>query len=216
MIFKEVFQTKNVWNWKNTCDMIVLHHTATPPWTTKWNLNVLLWKTSRLVSAHYLVDDLWDIYKLANDSDITFHAWDSSWKWRNNLNRFAIWIEIVWPWFTDKQRKSVEELAKYLIEKYWISKDNVVRHKDIAPKRKNDVDDSFWSDKFKTWDEYKNNLFSKKETMSKYTELMNNVIKETWFTPLFNSHEWDAPLTEKETKELFEIAFARFAQRLSK
>lgn len=213
MKFDLVLDTNKKTAWKNTCEILVFHHTW--GWTFKSNMNYLANNPAQ-ASCQFVVWENWEKWQIWNESDILWHTWDSSWKWRNNLNRFAIWIEIVWPWFTEKQRKSVEELAKYLIEKYWISKDNVVRHKDIAPKRKNDVDDSFWSDKFKTWDEYKNNLFSKKETMSKYTELMNNVIKETWFTPLFNSHEWDAPLTEKETKELFEIAFARFAQRLLK
>lgn len=53
---------------------------------------------------------------------------------------------------------------------------------------------------------------SKPTMPSKYTEVMNSTLKETGFTPIFSSHEGDQPLTEKETKELIEIAFARMSK----
>lgn len=205
MEYKEILQTKNVWNWKNTCEMVVLHHTATPPWTTKWNLNVLLWNTPRVVSAHYLVNDLWEIYKLAKDEQITYHAWTSSWKWKTDINKYSIWIEIIWPWFTDKQIKSVEELTKYLIEKYWISKDNVVRHKDISPWRKTDVDDTLWNDKFKTFEDYKNYLFNKLEIMWEFAKLK-------WYK-LFDQKEYDKPASIWDVKDLLEVALLRFDEK---
>lgn len=49
---------------------------------------------------------------------------------------------------------------------------------------------------------------------SKYTNIMENVIKETGFKPIFADHTGDQPLTEQETKELIEVAFARFFERL--
>lgn len=48
---------------------------------------------------------------------------------------------------------------------------------------------------------------------SKYTAVKDQILKETGFTPIFDKHEGDKPLTEQETKELIEIALARFAQR---
>lgn len=48
---------------------------------------------------------------------------------------------------------------------------------------------------------------------SKYSDVMNAVIKETNFDTIFDKHEGDQTLTEQETKELIEIAFARFAKR---
>ena len=48
---------------------------------------------------------------------------------------------------------------------------------------------------------------------TKYTDIMNQVLSETKFDPIFDKHEGDQPLTEQAVKELFEIAFARFAQR---
>ncbi len=48
---------------------------------------------------------------------------------------------------------------------------------------------------------------------SKYSDIMNAVIKETNFDTIFDKHEGDGQITEQETKELIEIAFARFATR---
>lgn len=53
-------------------------------------------------------------------------------------------------------------------------------------------------------------------TKSKYSDIMTSVCKDANFTPIFDKHEGDKPLTEQETKELIEIAMARFFQRLKK
>ncbi len=51
------------------------------------------------------------------------------------------------------------------------------------------------------------------EKKTKYTDIMTQALKEANLTPFFSSHTGDAPLTEQETKELIEIAFARAAKR---
>ena len=35
-----------------------------------------------------------------------------------------------------------------------IPKENVLRHKDIAPNRKNDIADIFWNNKYASWKDY--------------------------------------------------------------
>lgn len=201
----------------NTCEILVFHHTW--PGSFEGNLNYLATNKAQ-ASAHYVAGKDWELGQIGKDTDILWHAGVSEWKWRTNINRFAIGIEIVWPDFTDKQRQKVEELAVFLIKKYGIKKENVVRHKDIAPGRKVDVDDSFWNKTHWSWSDYVNFLFSKLEPMakkeSKYTKIMENVLKETGATPIFEKQEGDEPLTEQETKELIEIAFARYGQRLQK
>jgi len=216
-MFKQILETKNKTPGVNTCEYIILHHTATWEWTIKWVINWFIW--SRQASAHYVIDTNGDIYKIWNDKDVLWHAWLSKWQWKTDLNKYSIWIEIIWPlanwWFTDKQKDSTGELLKYLSDKYGIKKENILRHKDISPGRKTDIADSFWNKKFKTFDDYKNSLFVKKEIMwkTKYTDIMNNVIKETWFTPIFWTHEWSNTISEQEVKELIEIACARLSQR---
>lgn len=218
--FKKTYPTpKEHTNGTNTCEFIILHHTGTKEGTITWVLNGLYYRDD-FASCHYVVDINGDIYKLWNDTDILWHAGTSAWKWKTNLNKYSIWIEIIWPlsngWFTDQQRESVANLVQYLAKLYAIPKENVLRHKDIAPKRKWDVADTFWNWGFWSYDQYINSLFIKNTNMaSKYTEIMENVIKETGFKPIFGSHEWDQPLTEKEIKELIEIALARFFERLS-
>ena len=63
------------------------------------------------------------------------------------MNQYSIWIEIIWPLadggFTDKQRETVAKLTLELCTIHKIPKENVLRHKDIAPGRKVDVADSF-------------------------------------------------------------------------
>jgi len=225
MIFKQTLQTKNVWKWKNTCEMVVLHHTWTTPWTTQWNLNVLLWKTPKIVSAHYLINEVWEVYKLAQDEQITYHAWSSSWNWKTDLNKYSIWIEIVWPWFSDIQRDKVDELVMELISKHNIKKENIVRHKDIAPGRKIDPDDSLWLTRFKTFEAYKNFLFSKltiMETVWFYEEIYKkenpngwSIIKDIdWAINRLVDSNWN--LKWKETIYFFWVIAERLDKKIIK
>lgn len=50
--------------------------------------------------------------------------------------------------------------------------------------------------------------------MSKYTEIMQNALKDANFKPIFGSHEGDKTLTEQEIKELIEIYGARLYKRI--
>lgn len=219
-MYKQTLTTKNKSNWVNTCEFVILHHTATKENTIKWVLNTL---TVGAVSCHYVVDTNGDIYKIWNDKDILWHAWESAWKGKTNLNRYSIGIEIVGPLsdggFTDAQRATVASLVQELCAKYKIPQDKILRHKDISWYRgKWDVSDTFWSWKYKSFDEYRKSLFPTTPTMpkSRYTEIMENILKETGFEPVFSTHDGDKPCTEQETRELIEIGLARLFQRLTK
>lgn len=208
----------------NTCEYIILHHTATWEWTLRWLINAFTWQ--RKVSAHYLVDTDGLIYQFWTDRDILWHSGTSLWQWKTFLNRYSIWIEVIGPlrnWgFTDKQKESVEVIIQHLSQKYNIGVKNILRHKDISPRRKWDISDTFWNWKFKTFEEYKKSLFIKNKIMakepkkSKYTDIKDTVLQVTWLTPIFNAHEWLWTLTEQETKELIEIAGARIREEFYK
>lgn len=215
MQYKAEYATLNKSAGTNTCQFIVLHHTWTGEGTIRGVLNTL---TKGAVSCHYVVDTNGDVYKIGNDKDILWHAGESAWGNLKNMNSCSIWIEVIWPLknggFTDDQRKSVETLIKELAQKYAIPKENILRHKDISPRRKTDIADSFWNVYWKSWEEFKNNLFTNKPIMAKtkYTDLKNNVVAELaakGLKPVFGTFEGDKPLTEQETKELIEIATAR-------
>lgn len=215
MEYKQILTTKNKTAGTNTCQFVILHHTATAEGTIKGVLNTL---TTGAVSCHYVVDINGDVYKIGNDKDILWHAGESAWGNLKNMNAYSIGIEVIWPLknggFTDDQRKSVENLIKELAQKYAIPKENILRHKDIAPKRKTDIADSFWNVYWASWEEFKNNLFTNKPIMAKtkYTDIKNNIVAELaakGLKPVFWAFEGDKPLTEQETKELIEIATAR-------
>jgi len=70
----------------------------------------------------------------------------------------------------------VNELVVFLAREHNIPKQNILRHKDIAPGRKTDIADTFWNTNFSSYSEYINNLFNNLVNMSKYTNILNNAI----------------------------------------
>ena len=162
MIYKQELITKNVTPGTNTRQFIIVHDTATNEWSVNWVLKTLTtWK----VSCHYVIDYNWDKYKIWWTEQILWHAGVSEWKWLKDMNRYSIWIEVVWwNWkeFSYEQRVSVKELIQHLMATFNIPKENVLRHKDIAPGRKIDIEDQFWNNKYKSWEEYQNSLVPKK------------------------------------------------------
>lgn len=144
---------KNKSAWVNTREFIILHHTATWKGTINGNIKVLLGETSRKVSCHFIVDTNGDAYKLGDPTDILWHAWISQWGNRRDLNKYSIGIEVIWPlpWFTDEQKHTVLWLVQHLMAVLTIPKENVIRHKDIAPGRKNDIWNEFFKEWFENW-----------------------------------------------------------------
>lgn len=211
MDYNKQLQTSKKTKWTNKCLYIIDHHTWS--WTFESNMEYLAsWEKE--VSCHYVIWENWEIWKIWEDTDILWHCWTSEWNWLTYMNKYAIWIEHVWPPFTDLQIESSNKLKLYLCEKYNIPKENIIRHKDIAPDRKVDIDDSFWNTKFESYRSYIDSIFTNNNKMTAYTELKDKLLSENNLTPIFNSYVWDKTLTEQEIKELIEIAFARFALRL--
>lgn len=160
-MYKQEFQTSNKSKWVNSREFIIIHHTATKHWTINGVLRTL---TVGNVSCHYVVDFNWDKYKIWNTTDILRHCWISEWNWRKNMNKFSIGIEVIWwSWeeFPRDQRQSVRDLIEHLMFKFNIPKENVLRHKDIAPGRKVDIADSFWNHWFVSWKDYQDSLVPK-------------------------------------------------------
>ena len=180
------FETNNYSRWINTKEFLIIHHT----WNThlQGNLNVLSWRTNIKASVHYLVDHHWEVYKWEDENKIFWHCWVSNWLWRNNLNRYSIWIEVLWPWFTKIQKEAVAELIIDITKRNKIKKENILRHKDIAPWRKTDIADSFWNDNFDSWGSYINSLFIKKEIMGFYETIFK--MENPKGSSIFNDLDW--------------------------
>jgi len=159
MEIKEHFKTSKKSSGNNTCEFIILHHTAsTAP--ARNNAVYLATNPDAILSAHYVVGKDGDIYKIGEDKDILWHAGRSYWKGKSGLNKYSIGIEVnsSGKHFTDKQRKATSDLCKFLMKRYNISSDRVIRHKDIAPKRKWDIGDAFWDRKYTTFKHFQDSL----------------------------------------------------------
>jgi len=213
MNIKQSLTTKNVSAGRNTCEYICLHHTASGYNTIKWVLNQLtVWP----VSCHFVVDTNGDIYRIWQLNQILWHAWVSAWDWKKDMNKYSIWIEIIWPlpWFTDEQRKSVREICEFLMQSLNIPKENIIRHKDISPGRKTDVHDSFWNNEYKTFKDYQdsyspnNNLMEDNTTISEFKSVFDKE-KPAWYKQIFSDLSGKKVATIEDVKLLIEIANIR-------
>lgn len=114
-------------------DMIVLHATVIGLDATLSGFQ----RTSSGVSSHYVVGKDGSVFQMVRERDRAWHAGESFWKGRHDINDYSIGIEMVnrndgldpWP---DEQVNAVLNLCRYLVEKYGIGRDNVVTHEWIA------------------------------------------------------------------------------------
>lgn len=205
MIIKQKLSTNNRSRGKNTCEYIVLHHTATKEGSIKGVINQLtVWP----VSCHFIVDTNGDIYQIGILTDILWHAGVSQWDGKSNMNNYSVGIEIIWPlpWFTDAQRKSVRELVNYLLDTLKLLPSRIIRHKDIAPGRKTDVDDSFWNNEYKTFTDYQHSYMetTTQETVSEFKQVYIQE-RKNWYKPSFTDYSGSKPATISDIKYLIEI-----------
>lgn len=183
--------------WVNTKEFLIYHHTGTQEWTISWVLDGLN-KRADFASCHYAIDTNWDIYQMWTPDDILWHAWVSEWKWKKDLNKYSIWIEIIWPmkngWFTKEQVSALRELTSELCVLYWIKEENVLRHKDIAPKRKVDPADTLWNKDFKTFEEFRKYMVTRPTMKWFYEEVFyRDYAKSSVFSDMNKAKErfWD-------------------------
>lgn len=173
------YNTVNFWEGTNTKQYIMLHHTATGYNTI--DAITRMFTNGNQVSAHYIIDTNGDIVQIGNDDMILWHAGTGEWDEVADMNRYSIGIEIIWPLpgFTDDQKASVKKLVKHLSEKYTIPVENVIRHKDYAPGRKVDVDDSLWNKTHTSREEYRLSLvgtdMTKPELRSKIAQIQSAI-----------------------------------------
>lgn len=128
-------------------DMIVLHYTGMP---TGAAALARLCDAAAKVSAHYLVEENGDVWRLVAEDKRAWHAGVSSWRGDANINARSIGVEIVNPgheWgyraFPDAQIDAVIELVGAVARRHSIGKRGVVGHSDVAPRRKEDPGELF-------------------------------------------------------------------------
>ena len=128
-------------------DMIVLHYTGMQ---TADDALQRMQDPAAKVSAHYMVDENGDTYRLVQEITRAWHAGVAFWKGDIDINARSIGIEIVNPGhefgyrdFPDLQMDAVVTLLKDIRTRHDISPLRVVGHADVAPRRKEDPGEKF-------------------------------------------------------------------------
>jgi N-acetylmuramoyl-L-alanine amidase CwlA len=131
---------------------IVVHYTASPGDTALGETQYFK-SVNRNASAHYFVDDT-SIYQCVEDKDISWHCGGGRQSSMGGAyyglckNSNSIGIEMCCKkrstatklatdtdWYiTDATLKNTKELVEYLMQKYNIPKENVIRHYDVTGK----------------------------------------------------------------------------------
>jgi len=131
-------------------DMIILHYTGMQ---TGAEAIARLRDKQAKVSAHYVVEENGDVYRLVAEEERAWHAGVSAWKGDFDINARSIGIEIVNPGhefgyraFPDDQIDAVVALIKGVATRHAIAPAMVLGHSDVAPRRKEDPGEKFpWS-----------------------------------------------------------------------
>lgn len=132
---------------KAPVSLLVLHYTGMPDAASA--INWLANPESR-VSAHYVVTEDGQVIRMVAEDKRAWHAGRSYWRGIADINSASIGIEIVNPgheWgyrpFPDTQMQSLVPLVNDIVQRYRITRGNVVGHSDIAPARKQDPGELF-------------------------------------------------------------------------
>lgn len=121
-----------------TC--VIIHATATSGIDSP---KAWLCNPESKVSAHYLIGKDGKTYQLVAENDIAWHAGESAWRGKNNVNAFSIGIELVnandeKDPYPESQVETCAQLVAAICNGNGIACQDVVGHKDIAPGRKTD------------------------------------------------------------------------------
>lgn len=123
-------------------DAIIIHYTdmVSAEAALAWLIN-----PSSQVSAHYLIDEEGKICQMVDEEHRAWHAGESYWQGRGNLNDCSIGIELANPGhshgytpFPEAQIASLIELCLDIKERWNIPSYRILGHSDIAPQRKQD------------------------------------------------------------------------------
>jgi N-acetylmuramoyl-L-alanine amidase len=124
---------------KKTIKYIVVHYTANDGDTAKGNCNYFS-GANRGASAHYFVDEN-EIYQSVNDADTAWHCGAKTYVHKECRNYNSIGVELCSRkdsdgkyYFKEKTVDNAVWLVMYLMKKYSISAENVIRHYDVTGK----------------------------------------------------------------------------------
>jgi len=123
-------------------DTLIIHYTdmAQAEEALAWLIN-----PASQVSAHYLINEEGDIYQMVEEDKRAWHAGESFWQGRIDINSCSIGIELANPGhshghtpFPDIQIDALIELIHAIRSRWDIPADRILGHSDVAPRRKQD------------------------------------------------------------------------------
>jgi N-acetylmuramoyl-L-alanine amidase len=132
-------------------DMVVLHYTGMK---TGAEALARMCDPAAQVSAHYMVEEDGQVYRLVPEERRAWHAGVSFWKGETDINGCSIGIEIVNPGhefgyrdFPAAQVDAVIGLLDGIRERWDIPDHRILGHSDVAPSRKEDPGERFpWAE----------------------------------------------------------------------
>ena len=132
---------------QGTIDTLVLHYTGMKDFESA--LARLTDPVAR-VSAHYLIDEVGEVFQLVSEERRAWHAGVASWCGTEDINGCSIGIELVNPGhefgyrpFPQAQIAALHLLAKDVLVRQRIPSHRVLGHSDIAPTRRCDPGELF-------------------------------------------------------------------------
>jgi hypothetical protein len=127
---------------KNEIKNIVLHHTAYTGPNAEKELNKQ-YMTPGQNSSHIVIQENGKRSIYASPEQVTFHAGESEWNKRKDVNDFSIGVEFQGDTnkkpLTQAQIESFVEYYEPLAKKYNLSLKDIITHQMIAPGRKPDI-----------------------------------------------------------------------------
>ena len=128
-------------------DLLILHYTGMQSAEAAL---ARLCDRAAAVSAHYVIDEDGTTYRLVDETARAWHAGESAWQGRADLNSFSVGIELVNPgheWgyrdFPAPQLAACVQLSRAIMRRHTIPTARVLGHSDIAPARKQDPGERF-------------------------------------------------------------------------
>ncbi len=128
-------------------DMLILHYTGMADAALALER---LCDPASGVSAHYIVDEAGAVHRLVPEERRAWHAGESSWRGRSDVNAVSIGVEVVNPGhefgyrpFPEAQMAAVESLCRGVVARHPIPARHVLGHSDLAPARRRDPGELF-------------------------------------------------------------------------
>lgn len=128
------------------------------------------YNTYRGASAHFFIGHNGEIWQCVEENDIAWHCGASSYKHKECRNSNSIGVELCvkkdkngkW-YYTEETKKAAVQLFAYLMDKYDIDADHVLRHYDVTGKTCGEPDVRSGN---KVWKKFKDEIaaYGKKQT----------------------------------------------------